>query len=254
MASILGLKEVGWNVMVLKLIKDRVHGISVFLENGSIIFNINLTLKEYKDASLLTGFLAGIVSFSRELGSEPSSITVQDGCYYLWKEGHLIFALNTTRLFTNADVEFFKTLILSHPKFEQIKELASCEEKLSRQQELIMQLVAEVFADVLFKDEKQPHLFADEHHLKVLNDLFARIMEKKIKSSHVAEKILATSLRTGNRQFINQSKRWFQSIVNNESLDLDEDVRQLIVEIVAFLENEAFMEKRKLIFGHLMKK
>ncbi len=240
---------------MMKPFGQIIHGMTIFEINGSLLFNVNFQMTKVSDENIMAGFLAGIVAFSQELGSEPTSIELSNVRYHVWRENQLIFALRTNRDTEVEQVLFLKSIIMSHPLHAQLEALSHDTIDSPEKKEPIIKILAEMIQDIFWStDSKHMPLLNDQTSIQVLNDLFYRIFNKKAKPDYIAEKILATSLKRQDEAFIKQSKQWLQSILTNDKLQLDNEVKKILTKTLEYLDNEEFMKKRRFIFGPLVKK
>ncbi len=236
----------------------HVDEISMFLENGRIIHHQKLkieTPKKRKDNLLVTGFIAGIVAFSRQLGSEPSTIAMKDHSYHLWQEGPFIFALRTTSFVKEQDAQFIFSLITSHPEYSIIrkKSISNDEDASNKTYEILQNSFKKIINDTLMTaHQQQDEVVVQNRHLAILSDVFQKILHEKVSAEYICDKILASTIKRKDQKLIEKTIQWLEILLKNDSLNLNDDTKKMLKDAISYLKNKDFYEPRKIIYASLL--
>ncbi len=117
-------------MMSLMTSKNPIIQITLLLDSGLVLHDQyfgekTILEKKNQDSDLYGGFIAGILAFSAELGSELTSIKREDDSIYLFRKNNLIFVLRASSEMTKEEAHSFFQLMMKNQAFRDLLTLAA---------------------------------------------------------------------------------------------------------------------------------
>jgi hypothetical protein len=219
-----------------------IHSFLMIHPSGLIIYNKSF-VKESVDENLFSGFVAAILAFSKELGSELSSIGLHDKLYYFYRLYSVIVVLGLA-VDSNQKVieEFFSSLNNSSHFVEITKSMESRIIFPLRKKEVseVDELLNPIFAR--YNSSLGEIIPAEE--LTFIKDIIEELQKDKIAPRTIAERIFGEGFTAKDPEYIQEKIDILKTFISSNLVH--ESFKRSLSQLIQFLERTIKSAK---IFG-----
>lgn len=211
--------------------------------SGLIIYK-KAFIKETLDENLFSGFIAAILAFSKELGSELSTIGLQDMLFYFNRFNFLIFVLGLRADIDQEVVENFFNHLSNSPQFVQLS-LNMESRTIFPLQDVETDEVDQLMNSILLRFGVQLEgVVSSAEELTFIKDIIDQLQDKKTTPRAVAEGIFGEGLSAKDPEFIQQKINVLGSFLGSGYVH--QSLKEPLLKLIQYLERT--MKSAK-IFG-----
>ncbi len=143
--------------------EKQIKQITLIMDTGLVLHDEYLTREKKKsdrsDSDLYGGFIASVIAFSSELGSELLSIKRAEDIIYLFKEKNLIFVLRASSDLKKDEIDRFFQVLTKQPLFKEIslitQRLTVVDDQIKTKARILLEEVLEQFVEEQKRKEKK---------------------------------------------------------------------------------------------------
>ncbi|MFX0183079.1 MAG: hypothetical protein ACFE95_08365 [Candidatus Hodarchaeota archaeon] len=223
-----------------------VRSIIIIHPSGLIIYHKSFS-KELVDEHLFSGFVAAILAFSKELGSELSSIGLQNKLFFFDRIHSLIFVLSMdTEVNKRSIEEFF--LFLKNAK--EIEDLADniqskvvfplAQDEIQETDELIMHILMQYG----ISEDKLEGEMSSADDLKFIKEITDELRSMKTTPKEIAERIFGVGFSKKDPSYIKEKITILQTFL--DSGHVHKSLEKSLNKLVKYLERTS---KSATLFG-----
>jgi hypothetical protein len=213
-----------------------VRSIIIINPSGLIIYQKSF-IKEIIDEHLFSGFVAAILAFSKELGSELSSIGLQDKLFYFDRIHSLIVVLGIDTDVNRLSIEEFFNFLRNSSEMKDLAEdvksrivFPLAEEDIQELDDLIMHILMQFgIEENRLKGEVSS---ADE--LKFIKNILDELRSMKVTPKNIAERIFGEGFSAKNPEYIEDNIKVLQTFI--ESGHVHDSLKKPLDKLIKYLE------------------
>jgi hypothetical protein len=211
--------------------------------SGLIVYKKSF-IQETVDENLFSGFIAAILAFSKELGSELSTIGLQDMLFYFNRFNFLIFILGLEVAIDQKVVEKFFSHLSNSPQFIQLS--------LDMESRVIFPLqdsetneVDQLMNSILLRFGVQlDGEVSSVEELTFIKDIIEQLRGTKVTPKVIAERIFGEGFTAKDPEFIQQKIEVLQTFL--DSGYVHESLKEPLLKLIQYLDRTIKSAK---IFG-----
>lgn len=211
--------------------------------SGLIVYKKSF-IQETVDENLFSGFIAAILAFSKELGSELSTIGLHDMFFYFNRFNFLIFVLGLKVEIDQEIVENFFNHLSNSPQFIQLSRDMEARTIFPLQEEETHE-VNKLMNSILLRFGVQIEgEVSSAEELTFIKDIIEQVRHKKTTPKAVAEGIFGEGLTAKDPEFIQEKIDVLQTFL--DSGYVHQTLKEPLLRLIQYLERT--MKSAK-IFG-----
>jgi hypothetical protein len=211
--------------------------------SGLIVYKKSF-IQEAVDENLFSGFIAAILAFSKELGSELSTIGLQDMLFYFNRFNFLIFVLGLKADIDQEIVENFFNHLSDSPQFIQLS-LDMETRTIFPLQDTETDEVDQLMNSILLRFGVQlDGVVSSAEELTFTKEIIEQLQDKKTTPKEVAEGIFGEGLAAKDSEFIQDKIDVLRTFL--DSGYVHQSLKEPILKLIQYLERT--MKSAK-IFG-----
>ncbi|MFX1505815.1 MAG: hypothetical protein ACFFDC_06825 [Promethearchaeota archaeon] len=224
-------------------IEFPLHSLIMIHPSGLIVYKKSF-IQETVDENLFSGFIAAILAFSKELGSELSTIGLQDMLFYFNRFNFLIFVLGLKTDIDQEMVENFFNHLSNSPQFIQLS-LDMETRTIFPLQETETDEVDQLMNSILLRFGVQlDGIVSSAEELTFIKDIIEQLRDKKTTPKEVAEGIFGEGLTAKDPEFIQHKIDVLRTFL--DSGYVHQSLKEPLMKLIKYLERT--MKSAK-IFG-----
>ena len=219
--------------------------LTIFKDSGLVLYHQSFTKNEKVDPFLFAGFTAGILAFSRQLGSEISTMTLQNSTYHIKRVDSIIFVVATPPSTPSSVINRLIDRLFDNEEFIILMNQAMNETVITSQlaenlQRTILKIIDQEFSsDANIKHGSAISQAELQHEIQnILKELrFGRSNPRRVAERLFGQEILKYQEESG---YTDSIINMLESILNSDELDLEPNVKKGIQELIQYLKDKWF--------------
>ncbi|MHA2204040.1 MAG: hypothetical protein ACW991_10165 [Candidatus Hodarchaeales archaeon] len=224
-------------------IEFPLHSLIMIHPSGLIVYKKSF-VQETVDENLFSGFIAAILAFSKELGSELSTIGLQDMLFYFNRFNFLIFVLGLESDIDQDIVKNFFNHLSNSPQFIQLS-LDMESRVIFPLQETETDEVDQLMNSILLRFGVQlDGVVSTAEELTFIKDIIEQLRDKKTTPKAVAEGIFGEGLTAKDPEFIQQKIEVLRTFL--DSGYVHQSLKEPLIKLIQYLDRTIKSAK---IFG-----
>ena len=209
-----------------------IHQVIVLQPSGLVVYSKSFE-KTTLDESLFSGFIAAILAFSKEMGSELSSITLEDLIYYFDNIHGLIVVLGTA---PQVDVkrarDFFALLTQSNEFRDASTKINDKTVHLldSEETKVLDEIINETLSRLHLLPKDVEGILISPEKMAFIKDIVDELQREEVSPKHVAQRIFGEGFESRNPQLIKEKIQVLKQFVHTGQIHpaLKKSLQQLI--------------------------
>ncbi len=213
-----------------------IHQVIVLQPSGLVVYSKSFE-KTTLDESLFSGFIAAILAFSKEMGSELSSITLEDLVYYFDNIHGLIVVLGTA---PQVDVkrarDFFELLTQSNEFRDASTKINDKTVHLldSEETKVLDEVINETLSRLHLLPKDVEGILISPEKMAFIKDIVDELQREEVSPKHVAQRIFGEGFESRNPQLIKEKIQILKQFVH--AGQIHPAVKKSLQQLISYLE------------------